>query len=129
MVSLGKWVGLLIAVLLVPVFLVINGSVFANKAPKEMEGINGYKTKRSRLSQETWEFANCYAARIERVVGWALLAISLAGMLYLKGKDEGSTGSFSTEIICVQMCVLYFAVILPTEAALKKNFDESGRRK
>ena len=126
---MGKWVVSLIAVLLVPVFLIINGNVFANKAPKEMEGINGYKTKRSRLSQETWEFANCYAARIERVIGWILLAVSLAGMLYLRGKGDGSAGIFSVEIMCVQTAALSFAVSLPTEAALKKNFDDSGRRK
>lgn len=123
---MGKWIVSLIAVLLLPAFMVINGNVYANKAPKEMEGSNGYKTKRSRLSQMTWEFANCYAARIERVVGWTLLAVSLAGMLYLRGKDGGSTGGI---IIGVQIAALNFAVMLPTESALKKNFDEDGKRK
>ena len=81
MVSLAEWVTLFITNLLCPVFLIIYGSIYVKKTPKNINGSNGYKTARSKLSQETWEFANYFAARIARLVGWVLFVFSLVSIV------------------------------------------------
>lgn len=126
---MGQWVTLLITDLLLPVFLIIYGSIYVKKTPTDRNGTNGYKTARSRLSQETWEFANHYSARIGRVVGWVLLILSAAAMLFVFGKDSAAVSNFGVGILFAQLVVLLFSILPPTEAALKKNFDENGSRK
>ncbi len=100
MVSLGVWIVMLIADLWLPIFLIIYGSIYSKKAPADINGSNGYKTARSRLSQETWEFANHYSARIARVVGWILLFLSLAALLlFLWGKSDANVSIFGVGIL------------------------------
>jgi hypothetical protein len=130
MISLGVWILMLFADLWLPIFLVVYGSIYSKKTPADINGSNGYKTARSKLSQETWEFANRYSARIERIVGWVLLVLSLAVLLlFLRGKSDAVVSNFGVGILLVQVVVFIVAIIPPTEAALKKNFDENGRRK
>lgn len=121
---LGVWTAVLD--LWFPVFIIIYGNIFKKKTP-DIDGSNGYKTARSRLSPETWEFANHYAARIGRIVGWILLVLSAAALFFLgKGEDAGGFGS---GILGAQIGIVGLSVALTTEAALKKNFDENGSRK
>ena len=124
MISLGAWT--VVVTLWLPIFTIVYGNIYRKKTPG-IDGSNGYKTARSRLSRETWEFANRYAARIGRIVGWILLVLSVAAM-FLFGKGENA-GGFGTGILCAQMGILVLLVTLTTESALKKNFDENGRRK
>lgn len=126
---MAEWVTLFITNLLCPVFLIVYGSIYVKKTPKNINGSNGYKTARSRLSQETWEFVNHYAARISRMVGWTLLILSVAAMALLRGKDDGTVSFLGVGILFAQVIILVFAVVPPTEAALKKNFDDTGKRK
>lgn len=126
---MGEWITLLITDLLLPVFLIIYGSIYVTKTPKDINGSNGYKTARSRLSQETWKFANHYSARIGRAVGWVLLVVSAAVMVLLFGKDERTVSGFGVGLLFAQVVVLLCSILPPTEAALKKNFDENGNRK
>ena len=126
---MGLWILMLVADLWFPIFLIIYGSVYTRKVPADINGSNGYKTARSRLSQETWKFANRYSARIARVAGWVLLILSAAAMLLLREKDDQIVSSCGVVILFAQVIVLVLAVVLPTEAALKKNFDENGKRK
>ena len=126
---MSTWIILLITSLLVPVALIILGSIFSKEVPPDINGSSGYKTARSRLSQETWEFANQYFARIARVIGWVLLVLSVAAMMLLRGKDDGDMSAYGAVVVFGQVIVLVLAGVLPTEAALKKNFDENGKRK
>ena len=130
MISLDVWILMLFADLWLPIFLIVYGSVYIRKVPADINGSNGYKTARSKLSQETWEFANHYSARIERNVGWILLVLSLVALLlFLRGKSDAVVSNFGIGIMLAQVVVFVLAVIPPTEAALKKNFDEAGNRK
>lgn len=121
---LGVWTA--VGILWLPVFTIIYGNIFKKKTP-DIDGSNGYKTARSRLSPQTWEFANHCAARIERIVGWILLVLSAAA-LFLLGKSE-DVGGFGSGILGAQIGIVGLSVALTTESALKKNFDEDGKRK
>lgn len=122
------WILNLIIALLVPVFIIIYCSIYRNKAPQDINGSNGYKTAMSRLNRDTWEFANHYYNKRMRVAGWIMLIISIAAMLFTRGKGEPTASICTPILLGIQLAVLLIAVI-PTEIALRKTFDENGNRK
>ena len=115
--------------LLMPVFLIVYGNVYRIKVPNDINGSNGYKTARARINQDTWEFANHFAANAMRIAGWILLPLSVAVMLLARGKDDQTVGNFGVGILLVQVVAILLFTIPPTEAALKKTFNEDGSRK
>ena len=98
---MGFWVFMLIMVLLIPIIMITFGKLFSKKAPKDINYTFGYRTKRSMMNMETWMFAHAYIGKLWFICG--LLTI-------------------------VQM-IIVIGTILPTENALKKSFDEYGRRR
>lgn len=125
---MGIWILNLIAALFIPAFMIIYCNVYRNKAPKDINGSNGYKTAMSRLSRDTWEFANHYYNRLMRVAGWIMLMISIAVMLFMIGKGDNIGFITALALLGMQLVVILISII-PTEKALRKTFDENGNRK
>lgn len=125
---MDMWAFNLIMALLIPMFLIIYSNIYRNKAPKDIDGTNGYKTAMSRLNRDTWEFANHYYNQMMRVAGWILLMLSLAAMLFVRGKNDSIVSNSGLILLGVQLAVILVCVI-PTERALRKTFDENGNRK
>ena len=77
-------------------------------------------------SMETWEFAHKHFGRTWFFCGIALLPVTAALLVILR------KSGIAFESICLITIALHIAVmlisILPTEAALRKNFDENGER-
>lgn len=122
------WILNLIVSMLIPIFMIIYSNIYRNKAPKDINGTNGYKTAMSRLNRDTWEFANHYYNNLMRVAGWVLLIVSLVAMLFVRGKNEEIINNSGLILLVVQIIVILVCVI-PTEKALRKTFDENGNRK
>lgn len=122
------WILNLIVSLFIPVFMIIYCNVYRVKAPKDMNGSNGYKTTMSRLSKDTWEFANHYYNRIMRIAGWILLMISIMVMFFTFGKDDNIIFNSILALFGIQIVVILICII-PTEKALRKNFDEYGNKR
>ncbi|HEX3016538.1 MAG TPA: SdpI family protein [Caproicibacter sp.] len=122
------WILNLIVSMLIPIFMIIYSNIYRNKAPKDINGTNGYKTAMSRLNRDTWEFANHYYNNLMRVAGWVLLVVSLVAMLFVRGKNEEIINNSGLILLVVQIIVILVCVI-PTEKALRKTFDENGNRK
>ena len=96
---MGFWIFMLIMDLLLPFTMIGFGRYFMKKAPKEINSVFGYRTSMSMKNKDTWEFTH---------------------------KDcVGSMG----EIICGVQLIPLIGSILPTEIALKKNFDKNGTRR
>ena len=125
---MGIWILNLIVALLLPTFMIIYCNIYRNKAPKDINGSNGYKTAISRMNRDTWEFANHYCNKLMRIAGWILLVLSFITMLFAMGKDDHTMSNFSIGLMLVQLVVLLVSII-PTEKALRKTFDEDGQRK
>jgi len=125
---MGIWILNLIVALLLPTFMIIYCNIYRNKAPKDINGSNGYKTAMSRMNRDTWEFANHYFNKLMRIAGWILLVLSFITMLFAMGKDDHTMSNFSIGLMLVQLVVLLVSII-PTEKALRKTFDEDGQRK
>ena len=118
---------MLIMILIIPVTMIVFGQLFVRKAPKDINGFFGYRTKRSMKNKDTWEFAHKYIGRLWTVGGFIFLPISVIPMLAVFGKNDDVVGTIGGVITGLQMIPLIGA-IFPTESALKKNFDEFGRR-
>ena len=62
-----------------------------------------------------------------RLLGWAL-ALSLLWMALLFGKDVGTVGRSGVILTAIQL-IPFLAVIPATERALKREFDDLGRKR
>ena len=125
---MGFWVFMLIMVLLIPITMIVFGRFFSIKAPKDINAAFGYRTKRSMINMETWKFAHEYIGKLWFSRGLLLLALSVILMLLVLGKGTKTVGMVGGILTIAQM-VPMIGTIIPTENALKKNFDEFGRHR
>ncbi|MEL7608698.1 MAG: SdpI family protein [Bacillota bacterium] len=125
---MGFWIFMLIMDLLIPLIMIGFGSYFAKNAPKEINWLFGYRTTMSMKNKDTWEFAHRYSERIWRKVGWIMLPSSVIVMIASFGQDADTVGVFGT-ILCLAQLAVLIASIFPTEAALRRAFDENGRHR
>lgn len=125
---MGFWIFMLIMVLLIPLTMLFFGWLLFRKIPKEINYVYGYRTKRSMMNEETWRFANQYFGKAWCFCGLILAPLSVMAITLVLGKGTETVGTIGGIITMLQMIPLVGAII-PTEIALKKNFDENGRRK
>lgn len=114
--------------LLIPAVMIGFGSYSVKRAPKKINMWSGYRTSMSMKNKETWEFAHHYNGRIWRAVGWVMLVPTVAAMALVLGKITDTVGIFGGIVVVIQTVVLICSII-PTEIALRKNFDKNGRRR
>lgn len=122
------WVLMLIFSLFVPMLMIFLGKYFCKNVPKEINNLFGYRTNMSMKNKDTWVFAHKYYGKICRNTGIVLLPLSVILMLLVMGKDNDTVGFTAAAICIVQSLFLLFPVI-PTELALRKNFDKNGNKK
>ena len=56
--------------------MTVGGVVFWMYPPKKINGFYGYRTTRSRKSQEAWDFAQRYSAKMMTMLGLVALAVA-----------------------------------------------------
>lgn len=125
---MGTWIFIMILNLLIPLIMIVFGKLFMNTSPKTINSVFGYRTSMSMKNKETWEFAHRHNGNIWFKVGCALLVLTILSALFLVGEDEKVMGIYSMSICIIQL-VFLVGSILPTEIALRKNFDKNGNRK
>lgn len=123
---LGFWIFMLIMDLLIPVSMIGIGTLFRKSPPSRINGVFGYRTKRSMRTQETWDFAHRYFGNLWVKIGLVLLPLSVLPLIFVYGKDIDLVGTVGGIITGVQIIPM-IAAIFPTERALKENFDEYGK--
>lgn len=122
------WLFMLATDLLLPLIMVAFGGIFSRHAPREINGLFGYRTPRSMRSRDTWAFAHHYSGRLMFRWGLAMLPVSVLALLPVLGLGEDAVGTAGTVICCVQLIPL-FGIIFVTERALKRNFDDNGKKR
>ncbi len=122
------WIFMLVMDLLIPFTMISFGRYFMKRAPEKINPAFGYRTSMSMKNQDTWEFAHHFAGKIWYVGGLILLAVSAVVMLAVIGKSNDTVGTAGGIVCTIQMFPL-IGVILPTEIALRRNFDSRGNRK
>lgn len=114
--------------LMIPVIMVLAGYHLSVHTPDSGKGFFTYKSRRAKVNDDTWEFANQYFGRWMMVEGIILSAIAI--VMAMAGLDlETDKIRLVTILVLVgEICAL-LAVIIPTESALKNTFDENGYRR
>ena len=125
---MGFWIFMFIMVLLIPFTMIFFGWLLFRKTPKEINYVYGYRTKRSMMNEETWRFANQYFGKAWCFCGLILAPLSVMAITLVLGKGTETVGTIGGIITILQMIPLVGAMI-PTEIALKNNFDENGKRR
>ena len=119
---------MLIMVLLIPLTMLFFGWLLFRRTPKEVNYVYGYRTKRSMMNEETWRFANQYFGKVWYLCGLISVPLSVIATALVFGKGTETVGMIGGIITMLQMIPLVGAII-STESALKKNFDENGKRR
>lgn len=121
------WLFMLVCDLLTPGLMMLVGWITWKHPPKDINALYGYRTSRSMKSQETWRFAQEHCGRTWWYLGLALVVPSVIPMLFVLYAREDTVSLTGVIVLMVQMAVLV-ASIIPTEIALRKNFDKDGNR-
>lgn len=114
--------------LLIPATMIITGYFMYKKPPKEINGVIGYRTPMSSKNMDTWKFAHDYCGRLWLKIGIILLVPSIIVQIPFVNSDENTVGILTLIIEGVQL-VFLLGSILPVERALKRTFDENGKRR
>lgn len=115
-------------ILIVPIIMIIAGYFLYKHPPKTVNGIYGYRTSRSRKSLEAWNFAQAHCGKNFINIGFLLLIISVIAYAFFYKSTEHAQ-EIASEIFMAIQCVGLCLAVIPTEKALKENFDENGKRK
>ena len=125
---MGFWLFVTVMDLLVPAIMLYFGRRFQKKPPEKINQIYGYRTARSMKNQETWRFAHETCGRLWVRLGAVLLLLSLAAAVMTFGRGVEAAGIVSAVVVVVQMVVVIGSIV-PVERALKRNFDDQGRKR
>jgi uncharacterized membrane protein len=109
-------------IFLVPVIVLIMGIILSLYPPKKINGLTGYRTRRSMQSQEAWDFSQRFAGLMAVIVGILMLAIAL--ILYFSTAKENWDPLNVSLFVIAQALTLPFPTIIPVEIALKKKFGK-----
>lgn len=122
------WWFILVCDLLVPFTMLIAGRMMWKHCPKHINGVIGYRTRRSMKNIETWKFAHDYCGRLWWKLGLWMIVPSVLVHIPFYHSDEDTIGNVSLILVIVQ-CIALVLSILPTEHALKKRFHDDGTRR
>ncbi len=122
------WWFLLVCDCLIPLIMIICGRWMWKHYPKQTNSVVGYRTKMSMKNMDTWKFAHEYAGKLWWKLGMILIVLTILVHLPFHGVDDDTIGFFSIIVMIVQLIVLIVS-ILPTEKALKQNFNEDGTKR
>ena len=125
---MGFWLFVTVMDLLVPAIMLYFGWRFQKKPPEKINQIYGYRTARSMKNQETWRFAHETCGRLWVRLGAVLLLLSLAAAAMTFGRGVETAGIVSAAVVVVQVVVVIGSIV-PVERALKRNFDDQGRKR
>lgn len=122
------WWFMLVCDLLIPLVMVIAGWMMWKHCPKKINTIYGYRTKRSMMNMDTWEFAHDYCGQLWFKMGLIMLIPSALIFVPFYNSNEDVIGVVGSVLCMIQLVALIVA-IFPTEKALKNTFNDDGTRK
>ena len=125
---MGFWIFMLVCDLLIPLVMICIGTRFVKNPPSRINSVYGYRTARSMKNQETWNFAHETCGRLWVRLGKLSFLPALLAAVLTFGRGIETVSVASIVVVTVQTLVL-IGSIFPVERALKRNFDDSGRKK
>lgn len=108
--------------------MIIGGWCMWKHTPKKINSSVGYRSKWSKKTQATWDFANKNCGERWWKIGWIMLFPTILIQIPFYGENYNAIG-IVTLVICVVEVTILLVSIPFTEKALKENFNENGTRK
>lgn len=115
------WWFMFICNIIIPILFIVVGWMMWKHCPKEINGIIGYRTKRSMQNLETWRFAHNYCGQLWWKLGWIILIPTIIVQVLFYKSSINAIGMVGGIVVFIQCIILIFSII-PTENALKKQF-------
>ncbi len=113
--------------LVLPAVMEVSGLVMMLHPPKERNMFFGYRTRRSLLSKETWDFANYYGGALYVYFGFYIVTATLLTDIVLRVTGAGTRVAGVAALVMVLVQALCFVIpVCFVEAKLKSNFDSEG---
>ena len=125
--TISFWLYFTIVEMVIPIAMICIGFRMSRKPPEDMKSAIAYRTKRAKLNRETWDFANNHCGKIWYMLGIALMVLTLAVMKECKGETDETLATIAFTVVLIQIISVVISM-LPTEMALKRNFDSKGNR-
>lgn len=122
------WWLMLICNLIIPIIMLVAGRMMWKHCPKHINSMIGYRTVRSMKNMDTWKFAHEYCGQLWWRIGFIMIVPSVVIHIPLYHSDDNTIGIVALILEAIQVIVL-IASIFPTEAALKKRFNDDGTRR
>lgn len=119
------WIFMFIVTLLIPTSLLLTW--YLCPKIKTINNVSGYRTKRSMQNQDTWDFAQKYCSKISLYMFFPSLILAIVIMPTVISKPVDVIGWMGLGITMIQM-ISFIVIIISTEKALKKSFDESKNK-
>lgn len=124
---MGFWIFMFCLDLLIPAIMIVLGALFMKGAPKKINYTYGYRTAMSMKNRDTWEFAHRHCGKLWFATGLIESIPSALAMILIVNRGEAIV-SIVGVVICLLQTALILVLGIPTERALKKNFDKDGNR-
>ena len=119
------WIFMFIVTLLIPTSLLLTW--YLCPKIKTINNVSGYRTKRSMQNQNAWDFAQKYCSKISLYMFFPSLILAIVIMPTVISKPVDVIGWIGLGIIMIQM-ISCIVIIISTEKALKKSFDENKNK-
>ena len=114
------------ATLIIPALMIIMGIICKGGKPAKINNMVGYRTKRSMINQDTWDYAQKLMGKLWLIIGLVAAVLAVIIMLTL---GRGESAMVVGIVMIVVELVAMFASIYVIESDLKKTFDEKGNRR
>lgn len=111
-----------VCMLIIPITCIIAGYILKTKPPKEINNVYGYRSRRSKASQEAWDFANVYSGKNIFIVGIVLLFAGPAVYLLLTKTAGAGMMPSMLMVMFLEIIVMILVALVPTEMKLKEKF-------
>ena len=116
----------LLSLLLVPTIMLGTGMSWKNHPPRKINGLYGYRTRRSSSSQAAWDFAHAYCSALWLRWGGVMSVVTVAACALIWRQSWFYEAVFA---LSMAQCAVLLLSILPVERALRAKFDEHGNPK
>ena len=125
---MGYWIFMTVMELLIPALTIGLGIWLIKKPPSKINHLSGYRTRRSMMNKDSWDFAQRYCGKVWLVSGLIMIPADIIAMITVLGKTKNETGIFSIILLWVQIILMLLTGVV-VESKLKKTFDDYGRRR
>lgn len=109
--------------LLVPALFLVCGLLMHKRCPKKINGVIGYRTRRSMKNEETWRFAHNCIGRLWEKLGAVTIPLTVIVQAFFLNSSENTLVLLSGLLLSIQGVFVCVSIVM-TEKALKKEFPE-----